>query len=235
MNRLFGTAKAKAPKPTLDGASKSLQDRGSELEGRIKTLDQELARYTDQMRKMKPGPAKASVQQRALGVLKQKKMYEAQRDKMSSTQFNMDQIKFAQDSMVDTVSTVSAMKDANAALKKQFKSIDINKVEDLQDDMSDLLEQSNEIQSVLGRSYNLEDVDESALEDELRMLEEDPSLFQSYEEAGALGSAEESGAVADYLTLPSAEKAEAAVLPEVGGAAGQAAQPLSQAAPTTAQ
>ncbi|KAJ1630193.1 Snf7-domain-containing protein [Pavlovales sp. CCMP2436] len=231
MNRLFGTAKAKAPKPTLDGASKSLQDRGSELEGRIKTLDQELARYTDQMRKMKPGPAKASVQQRALGVLKQqKKMYEAQRDKMSSTQFNMDQIKFAQDSMVDTVSTVSAMKDANAALKKQFKSIDINKVEDLQDDMSDLLEQSNEIQSVLGRSYNLEDVDESALEDELRMLEEVSML-----EAGALGSAEESGAVADYLTLPSAEKAEAAVLPEVGGAAGQAAQPLSQAAPTTAQ
>jgi charged multivesicular body protein 5 len=185
------------------------------------------------MRKMKPGPAKASVQQRALRVLKQKKLYEAQRDKMASTQFNMEQVKFAQDSMVDTIATVSAMQDANKALRKQFKTLDVNKVEDLQDDMSDLLEQSEEIQSVLGRSYNLEDVDESALEDELRALEEDPSLFQSYEESGALGDASES--TADYLTLPSAESAAAesrTALPEVP--AGQA-QPAQQAAPTTAQ
>jgi charged multivesicular body protein 5 len=184
---------------------------------------------------MKPGPAKASIQQRALRVLKQKKLYEAQRDKMASTQFNMDQVKFAQESMVDTVATVSAMKDANKELKKQFKAIDVNKVEDLQDDMSDLLEQSEEIQSVLGRSYNLEGVDESELEDELRALEEDPSLFQSYEEQGALGGAEEPGAVADYLTLPSAEpaKAEGAELP--GVPEGQAQPVAQQAAPTPAQ
>lgn len=204
------------------------------MDGRIKALDQELSRYTEQMRKMKPGPAKASIQQRALRVLKQKKLYEAQRDKMASTQFNMEQVKFAQESMVDTVATVSAMKDANVALKKQFKSIDVNKVEDLQDDMADLLEQSEEIQSVLGRSYNLEDVDESALEDELRALEEDPSLFQSYEEQGALGSEEEAGAVADYLTLPSAETSKAEALPAVPEVQ---AQPVAQAqaAPTTAQ
>jgi charged multivesicular body protein 5 len=210
-----------------------LNDRGGELDGRIRQLDQELGRYAEQMRKMKPGPAKASVQQRALRVLKQKKLYEAQRDKMASTQFNMEQVKFAQDSMVDTIATVSAMQDANKALRKQFKTLDVNKVEDLQDDMSDLLEQSEEIQSVLGRSYNLEDVDESALEDELRALEEDPSLFQSYEESGALGDASES--TADYLTLPSAESAAAesrTALPEVP--AGQA-QPAQQAAPTTAQ
>ena len=214
-----------------------LGDRGSELDGRIRQLDQELGRYAEQMRKMKPGPAKASIQQRALRVLKQKKMYEGQRDKMASTQFNMEQVKFAQDSMVDTVATVSAMKDANVALKKQFKSIDVNQVEDLQDDMADLLEQSDEIQSALGRSYNLEGVDESALEDELRALEEDPSLFQSYEESGALGAQEEAGAVADYLTLPSAETAKADALPAVpeGQAAQQPAAAQTQAAPTAAQ
>ena len=53
------------------------------------------------------------------------------------------------------------MKDANKALKKQFKAIDINQVEDMQDDMSDLLEQAEEIQSAMGRSYNTDDIDEA--------------------------------------------------------------------------
>lgn len=208
-----------------------IEARGGELDERIKKLDQELARYTEQMRKMKPGAAKQQVQQRALRVLKQKKLYEGQRDKMANTQFNMEQVKFAQESMVDTAATVSAMQDANKELKKQFKQIDIDKVEDLQDDMADLLEQSEEIQGVLGRSYNLEDVDESALEDELRALEEDPSLFQSYEEQGAISAAEEEAGVADYLSLPSAETAKpeaGTALPEVPAAQ----QPAEQQAAT---
>jgi len=211
-----------------------LESRGEDIDNRIKKLDGELGRYTEQMRKMKPGAAKQAVQQRALRVLKQKKMYEAQREKMANQQFNMEQVKFAQESMVDTAATVSAMQDANKALKKQFKALDIDKVEDLQDDMADLLEQSEEIQGVLGRSYNLDEVDDSALEDELRALEEDPSLFASYEEKGELAG--EDAGVADYLTLPSTEPAAAeagTALPEVP--AEQQQQQQAQAAPTTAQ
>ena len=73
----------------------------------------------------------------------------------------MDQVMFAQESLAETANTVGAMKDANKALKKQFKSIDINQVEDMQDDMSDLLEQAEEIQSAMGRSYNTDDIDEA--------------------------------------------------------------------------
>merc|ERR1719473_689991 len=73
------------------------------------------------MKKMKPGPAKQTVQKRALAILKQ--------------QFNMEQIMFAQDGLKETADTVSAMKDANKSLKKQFKAINISQVEDLQDDM----------------------------------------------------------------------------------------------------
>jgi charged multivesicular body protein 5 len=76
------------------------------------------------MKKMRPGPAKASVQKRALAILKQKKMYEKQKESTMNQQFNVDQIMFAQDSMKETVSTVSAMKDANKALKKQFKQVE---------------------------------------------------------------------------------------------------------------
>ena len=154
----------------------------------------QLARYTEQMKKMKPGPAKQAVQKRAMNILKQKKLYEGQKEQTMNQQFNMEQIMFAQDGLKETADTVSAMKDANKALKKQFKAINIDQVEDLQDDMSDLLEQAEEVQSALSRSYNTDDIDEADLEAELAAMEDDPSLFFSAEADDA--------ASADYLDLP---------------------------------
>eukprot|EP00453_Perkinsus_chesapeaki_P002684 CAMPEP_0185924500 /NCGR_PEP_ID=MMETSP0924C-20121207/12515_1 /TAXON_ID=321610 /ORGANISM="Perkinsus chesapeaki, Strain ATCC PRA-65" /LENGTH=53 /DNA_ID=CAMNT_0028659649 /DNA_START=3 /DNA_END=161 /DNA_ORIENTATION=+ len=41
----------------------------------------------------------AGAKQRALAVLKRKKMYEAQRDQLMNTQFNVDQAAFTQEQM----------------------------------------------------------------------------------------------------------------------------------------
>ena len=194
MDRLFGKAKPAAPKPTLQDAAGSMEKRGESLDTKIQKLDKELARYTEQMKKMKPGPAKQAVQKRALGILKQKKMYEGQKEKTMNQQFNMEQIMFAQEGLKETADTVSAMKDANKALKKQFKAININQVDDLQDDMADLLEQAEEVQAAIGRSYNTDDIDEADLEAELAAMEDDPSLFFSAEAEGE--------GQADYLDLP---------------------------------
>merc|ERR1719393_206121 len=92
------------------------------------------------------------------------------------------------------------MKDANKSLTKQFKQVDINQVDDLQDDMADLLEQAEEVQSALSRSYNTDDIDEADLEAELAAMEDDPSLFFSAETDEA--------ASADYLDLPASSTAE---------------------------
>ena len=219
MNRLFGTAKPQAPRPTLNDACGTMEKRGETLDSKIMKLDKELARYTDQMKKMKPGPAKTSVQKRALTILKQKKMYESQKEKTMNQQFNMEQIQFAQESLTETATTVTAMKDANKALKKQFKAININQIDDMNDDMADLLEQAEEIQESMSRSYNTEDIDEADLEAELAALEDDPSLFLS-SEAGA-----EETAAADYLDLPATSTAEVAA--EAPGAAEPAQQPAS--------
>jgi len=194
MDRIYGKSKPAAPKPTLQDAHDSMEKRGESIEQKIMKLDKELARYTEQLKKMKPGPAKQTVQKRAMAILKQKKMYEGQKEQTMNQQFNMDQIMFAQEGLKETASTVTAMKDANKALKKQFKAININQVENMQDDMADLLEQAEEIQNAMGRSYNTDDIDEADLEAELAAMEDDPSLFLS-------SAADESGA-ADYLDLP---------------------------------
>ncbi len=68
MNRLFGSKAAK-PKPTLTDAIASTETRADGVEVKIRKLDAELTRYRDQMRKMRDGPGKNAIQQRALRVL----------------------------------------------------------------------------------------------------------------------------------------------------------------------
>jgi len=193
MRRFFGKSKPKAPPATLDDASKNIEKRGEGLDGKIKKLDEELMRYKNQMAKMRPGPAKNTLQQRALRVLKQKKIYEKQRDVTYNQQFNIDQTKFAQDSVKDNITTVSAMKQATKELKTQMKEINIDEVEDLHDDMNDLMEDNDEINEIMGRQYGVpEEVDESdlmaeldSLEAEAEVEEETPSYLVSAASAAA--------------------------------------------------
>lgn len=92
----------------------------------------------------------------------------------------------------NTMATVDAMQTANKEMKRTYGKIDLDKIEDVQDDMEDLIERANEVQETLGRSYGVpDDVDESDLQAELDALEDD--LLQE----GLNGEAE--GAVPSYL------------------------------------
>lgn len=59
MNRLFGSRNA-APKLSMADAIKSTEERADGVEVKIRKLDGELARYRDQMKKMRDGPGKVS-------------------------------------------------------------------------------------------------------------------------------------------------------------------------------
>ncbi|KAJ2818500.1 Vacuolar protein-sorting-associated protein 60 [Coemansia sp. 'formosensis'] len=123
---------------------------------------------------MRDGPAKDGIKRRAMVVLKQKKQCEAQRDQLTQQSFNMESAILATENIKNTMTTMQAMQDANKAMKKQYKKIDIDKIYDMQDEMADLLEQANEVQELMGRSYNLpDDIDENDLEAELDALGDD--------------------------------------------------------------
>eukprot|EP01118_Nematostelium_gracile_P011864 TRINITY_DN427_c0_g1_i1.p1 TRINITY_DN427_c0_g1~~TRINITY_DN427_c0_g1_i1.p1 ORF type:complete len:210 (-),score=66.09 TRINITY_DN427_c0_g1_i1:47-676(-) len=191
MKRIFGGSKQATPGPTMEEATASLDGRANTLNEKIRKLDQELMGYRTQMSKFKPGTGPHNnLKQRALKVLKQKKMYEGQRDQLMNQSFNMEQASFATQTMKDTVTTISAMKTANTELKKQFKTVKIDDIENLQDEMFDLMETTNEIQETLGRSYDVGEVDESELDDELAALgdELDMEASASYLNESALPS-----------------------------------------------
>ncbi|KAI8563365.1 hypothetical protein RHMOL_Rhmol03G0106300 [Rhododendron molle] len=210
-----------------------INKRGETVDEKIKRLDAELTRYKEQLKKTRPGPAQEAVKARAMRVLKQKRIYtnptiiylpvmpvdryEGQRDMIYNQTFNLDQVAFASEGIKDAQQTMSALKSANKDLKGMMKTVKIQDIDNLQDEMMDMVDVSNEIQESLGRSYNVpDDLDEDELMGELDGLEADmgfetegdgvPSYLQPDKEPDMEGE----------LNLPSAPSGHAAV-PAGGG------------------
>ncbi|KAL8159672.1 hypothetical protein V2J09_001209 [Rumex salicifolius] len=208
MHRIFGVKKQKDPPPSIQDATDRISKRGDNVDEKIKKLDAELARYREQIKRTRPGPAQEAVKARAMRLLKQKRMYEGQRDMLYNQTFNLDQVSFAAEGIKDAQQTkakpgpsqlkpslyrtlfgtlclppekycasvinMSALKAANTDLKGMMKTVKIDEIDNLQDEMMDLMDTSHEIQETLGRSYNVpDDIDEDELLGELDALELD--------------------------------------------------------------
>eukprot|EP01134_Creolimax_fragrantissima_P008181 CFRG8181T1 len=173
MQRIFGKPKAATPGPTLDDAITATDGRASAIEKKINSLDAELMKYKKQMANMRDGPGKNQVKQRAMRVLKQKKLYEGQRDQLQTQSFNMEQQLFTTQSMRDTVTQVAAMKAGAATMKNEFKKMDVSNIEDVQDELEELMYDAQEVQEAMSRSYGLgQDIDEADLDAELEALDD---------------------------------------------------------------
>jgi charged multivesicular body protein 5 len=181
MKRIFGVGKKPTPPPTIDDTSIVLEKRGDSIDVKIAKLDKELMEYREQLKKVRPGPSQARIKQKALHVLKRKRMYEQQRSSIYNQQFKLDEMAFAHDSIKGTVDQVSCMKGFVKDMKKDMKQINIDKVEDLQDEMQDLFDESQDITEVLGRSYGVpEEVDENTLQAEFDALGDEIATDASY-------------------------------------------------------
>lgn len=70
-----------------------------------------------------------AVQQRALRVLQQKKMYENQLAQLTQQSFNMESTAIATENLRNTMATMDAMQTANKELKRQYGKVDVDKIE----------------------------------------------------------------------------------------------------------
>ncbi len=157
MNRIFGGKKNPTPKPTIQDAIDKTDARSDSIQLKIKQIDGELIKYKQELQKGR----NEFVKQKCLRLLKQKKIYEQQLDQLQQQSFTMNQANMTKETLENTMITFDAMKIANKELKRQYKQIDVEKIEKVQDEMQDLLEMSNEVQDVF-RNYQV-DVDEDEL------------------------------------------------------------------------
>mmetsp|Transcript_7078 Transcript_7078/g.17553 ORF Transcript_7078/g.17553 Transcript_7078/m.17553 type:complete len:223 (+) Transcript_7078:56-724(+) len=217
MRRLFGSAKeppkAAAPAPSLQEASAKIDLQVQELEGKIVKADEELKKYIGQGNN-------PTAKQRAMQVMKRKKMYEQQRDQLLGTQFNVEALAFQQEQAEITCVAVEAMQAGTQTLKQQQQKVNMASVDQLTDDMAEITDEMQAIQEALAQNTGLGTgaIDESELDAEYAKLEEEMALSKLI--GGASSSAGPEG-----IAAPAGE---AAPLP----AATQAlAQPAAEAVP----
>jgi len=181
------------------------------VDEKIKKLDVELSRYKEQLKKTRPGPAQEAIKARAMRVLKQKRMYEGQRDMLYNQTFNLDQVAFASEGIKDAQQTMTALKSANKELKGMMKTVKIQDIDSLQDEMMDLMDVSSEIQETLGRSYSVpDDIDEEDLMGELDALEADMGMETEADGVPSYLQPDKEHDLDSELSLPSAPIGQAA-------------------------
>ena len=174
MKKLFGAKKKEEPKPpapTLDETSTKLGDRGKVVQLKVDECNKQLVDIKNQM-KIAKGMAYKSLQNKALQVLRRRKMYDAQLNNVMSQQFNIDQVAFTTETITSTIDTMNALKAATAVQQQEMKKLNMDQLEDLFDDLADMMADQEEIQEVMGRSYQVE-YDESELMNELAELDEE--------------------------------------------------------------
>ena len=89
-----------APPPDIAGATKALNDRVPALTAKVAECDKELVAIRTQLTRLRPaqqGPLK----QKALQILKRRKMYESQLSATQNKAFNLEQSQFALENIRD--------------------------------------------------------------------------------------------------------------------------------------
>lgn len=141
MKRIFGLKKKEeepAPKgPSLEETSTKMGGKIDEISEKLKKCDEELKVC---MTKMRENPrANASYKQKALQIMKRKKLLEQQHQQLYGTQFNLDQMQFATENMQTNLDMVSTMKEATGHLKQEMGKIDMDELYDQQEDMAEMM------------------------------------------------------------------------------------------------
>ena len=150
------------------------------IDVKLASINAELTTYQTKLSKMRDGPGKTALKQKALKVLQRRKMYEGQRDQLEQQSWNMQQAGMMTDNLKNVMTTVDVMKQTNKSLKQQYGKINIDKIERMQDEMADLMDMGNDIQESISRSYDVpEEVDEAELDAELEALGQEVEL-ESY-------------------------------------------------------
>ena len=97
----------------------------------------------------------------------------------------MTQASMTTDNLQNTMVTINAMKTANKLLKQTYGKINIDELEDLQDEMLDLIDKSNELQEALLTTYDVpDDISELELDAELEALGEEIDFENEMAESG---------------------------------------------------
>lgn len=144
----------------------------------------------------------------AMFCLKRKKMYEKEIDKLSGMRMNLEQQMMALESASINADAFSAMSAGSKAMQSLQKQVNIERVEDITDDIQDSMMQAEEVSNAISQPMGGEMYDDDDLLNELEDMEAaelDRELIESESTPAAAAAAP--AAAKKMPVLPSAPDA----------------------------
>lgn len=208
MHRILGYGNRKSHEQMLQESSRAMDQAQDGLQQRVSNLDTQISQLNFQLqslqRKISASRSPAGqrpLRQQAVKLLNKRKQLEQMRDQLDSQSWSMTQAQMTSDNLKNTMVTVNALKSTNKALKAQYGKINVDKLQDMQDEMADLIEQGDELQQVLATNSSMndaEDIDEDELDAELDALA-DEDLTSGIEGSGLEVPSYLSGTVPQFV------------------------------------
>ncbi len=141
------------------------------IDSQIAQCDTELRKISQQMKEHPEGFSKHLLQRKAKNILVRKKRYEQQAEELREKAFNMDSLASSVNAAEDMKVIAGVMKSGTKELKKQLKKVDLDKVEDFQEELKDLIDMTEDVQAALSKNYDVPtDIDDDELNAQLEIL-----------------------------------------------------------------
>jgi len=174
-------------------------------------LDDKIVKTEEEIKRcIAKGASNAAAKQRAVNLIKRKKMFEQQRDTLMSTQFNVESMALQQENADIALTAVEALKHGQQELKKKQDKMSIDEVERINEDIADTMDELNMINEALTQTNVIGNVDEDAVDEEYAKLQEEMVAMTL---AGGSASTAPATSVAAPSTAPAVAAPKPAAVP----------------------
>lgn len=158
--------------PSLEGTSEEISAQVDALEAKIAKAERDLRQY------VLLGATDPAAKQRALQLMRRKKVFEEQRQQLIGAQFNVDNLADQEEQAKFTLKAVKAMEAGRDKLKKNQERMSSNQVDRILDDATELADEMRNINEAMAQGSGLLE-----LESEFAQLQREVMI-----DAGAQGA-----------------------------------------------
>ena len=177
MFNFFGKkSNAEPPKPQfqpvdLNATSHGISNRKNDTQLKLDQVEKELKGALVQYRQARTPQQKAQAKNKAMRLLKKKKLYQAHVDNLENTQMAVESAAMDVDIMKDNMAIMQTMKATVQMQKDMMHAMGgIDSMYDVMDDMQEIKEQQEEFNEEMQRNFDI-DVDDADLNDEIDELD----------------------------------------------------------------
>lgn len=174
---------APAPRPaapTVDQAVQNATMRQGHLEARMRKCEGDIESLKKELARTRPGTSQHSMyKRRILAAMRERKRIDQQIGSSFAQQSNLTAVQDAQYQLNEAAETGAMLQEQNRVMQGQMRKVNIDTIQDAQDDMREHLQDTQDIQEILGQEYGVDGIDDAELEAELEGLGEEMGFEQN--------------------------------------------------------